>query len=199
MHLFRVTDESGNIPIKDRKWFGFPLSIHGIERAGVEGGVRAAEDLATWAACESDEAPDFVDCEGEVTGTEQKPYPLMEASPGKSVGTGDALKKAVVVSDLPEPGRLAARRPSARHHPELELLPALQRQRRGREPRLADRRAGPTVPTRRHPSPRRRPCRKVLPAMGPKDKRGNPKWAGGIDLHGQLSRPRLLIHLARRG
>ena len=24
MHLFRVTDESSNIPLKDRKWFGVP-------------------------------------------------------------------------------------------------------------------------------------------------------------------------------
>jgi hypothetical protein len=30
----------------------FPFSIHRIERAGAEAAVRAAEDLATWAACE---------------------------------------------------------------------------------------------------------------------------------------------------
>jgi hypothetical protein len=32
-----------------KKKFAFSLSIHGIERAGAEGGVRAIEDLVTWA------------------------------------------------------------------------------------------------------------------------------------------------------
>ena len=46
-----MTDE--RVPEADKKLFAFPLSIHGIERAGAEAGVRAAEDLATWAACEA--------------------------------------------------------------------------------------------------------------------------------------------------
>jgi hypothetical protein len=32
-----------------KKKFAFSLSIHGIERAGAEGGIRAIEDLVTWA------------------------------------------------------------------------------------------------------------------------------------------------------
>ena len=51
LYLLRVTDE--RVPEADKKLFAFPLSIHGIERAGAEAGVRAAEDLATWAACEA--------------------------------------------------------------------------------------------------------------------------------------------------
>ncbi|MGI9017180.1 MAG: cell wall-binding repeat-containing protein [Euzebya sp.] len=35
---------------EDRAHFVFPLSIHGIERAGVEGGLRAIEDLVTYGA-----------------------------------------------------------------------------------------------------------------------------------------------------
>ncbi len=40
------------IPEAERDHFVWSLSMHGIERAGVEGGVRAIEDLATWGATE---------------------------------------------------------------------------------------------------------------------------------------------------
>ena len=46
LYAVRVTDESVTGP---KKKFGFSLSIHGIERAGAEGGTRAIEDLVTWA------------------------------------------------------------------------------------------------------------------------------------------------------
>jgi zinc carboxypeptidase len=70
--IARVTDES--IPDTNKKHYVFPLSIHGIERAGVEGGTRAIEDLATWGATEP-------------------AHPLLEASPDASVSAGEALKK----------------------------------------------------------------------------------------------------------
>ena len=41
----RVTDES--VPDAGKKRYALSLSIHGIERAGVEGGTRAMEDLVT--------------------------------------------------------------------------------------------------------------------------------------------------------
>src|SRR4051794_9575262 len=41
----RVTDES--VPDKNKKRYALSLSIHGIERAGAEGGTRAMEDLVT--------------------------------------------------------------------------------------------------------------------------------------------------------
>lgn len=50
LYLFKVTDTKSPIPEKDRLHFAYGLSIHGIERAGLEGGVRAMEDLVTWAA-----------------------------------------------------------------------------------------------------------------------------------------------------
>jgi hypothetical protein len=43
--VIRVTDES--VPDAGKKRYALSLSIHGIERAGVEGGTRAAEDLIT--------------------------------------------------------------------------------------------------------------------------------------------------------
>ena len=46
--VVRVTDES--VPDKGKKRYALSLSIHGIERAGVEGGTRAMEDLVT--ACD---------------------------------------------------------------------------------------------------------------------------------------------------
>jgi hypothetical protein len=43
--VVRVTDES--VPDKGKKRYALSLSIHGIERAGAEGGIRAMEDLVT--------------------------------------------------------------------------------------------------------------------------------------------------------
>lgn len=48
--VFVVTDRDSSVPRNDRHKYAYSLSIHGIERAGLEGGVRAAEDLITWAA-----------------------------------------------------------------------------------------------------------------------------------------------------
>ncbi|HEX8065590.1 MAG TPA: M14 family zinc carboxypeptidase [Thermoleophilaceae bacterium] len=43
--VVRVTDE--RVPDKGKKRYTLSLSIHGIERAGAEGGIRAMEDLVT--------------------------------------------------------------------------------------------------------------------------------------------------------
>ena len=50
--MVKVTDAESPIPEEQREHFAFPLGIHGIERAGVEGGLRAVEDLATWGTFE---------------------------------------------------------------------------------------------------------------------------------------------------
>jgi hypothetical protein len=50
--MVKVTDKESPIAEEDRDHFVFPLSIHGIERAGIEGGLRAIEDLATWGTLE---------------------------------------------------------------------------------------------------------------------------------------------------
>jgi hypothetical protein len=60
LYLIKVTAPEGRqllpdvqpVPEAERDHFVWTLSIHGIERAGAEGGLRAAEDLATWAATE---------------------------------------------------------------------------------------------------------------------------------------------------
>jgi hypothetical protein len=50
LYVFVLTDDQSPVPVADRQRYAFSLSIHGIERAGIEGGIRAAEDLVTWAA-----------------------------------------------------------------------------------------------------------------------------------------------------
>ena len=60
LYLVKVTAPEGKVlvdgvkPVRERnrKHFVWSLSVHGIERAGVEGGLRAVEDLATWGANE---------------------------------------------------------------------------------------------------------------------------------------------------
>lgn len=44
----QLVEDVQPIPEPDRDHFVWSLSMHGIERAGVEGGVRAIEDLVTW-------------------------------------------------------------------------------------------------------------------------------------------------------
>lgn len=53
LYAVRVTDETVS---GEKKRFAFSLSIHGIERAGVEGGTRAIEDLVTWGTQEPERA-----------------------------------------------------------------------------------------------------------------------------------------------
>ena len=79
--LVRVTDET--VPEAGKEHFVFPLSIHGIERAGVEGGLRAIEDLATWGA----------------TSPEQ---PVMETDE-TSLPAGEVLKRSSVYFVLANP------------------------------------------------------------------------------------------------
>jgi len=95
LYLVRVTDE--RVDDADKKLFIFPLSIHGIERAGAEAGTRAAEDLATWGFCEavtdtSLPANPVVDCakEGAI------PHPLLETVPDESLTAGEVLKDSAI-------------------------------------------------------------------------------------------------------
>ena len=53
--VVRVTDES--VPDAGKKRYALSLSIHGIERAGIEGGTRAIEDLVTARATGLDDEP----------------------------------------------------------------------------------------------------------------------------------------------
>ena len=53
--IVRVTDE--NVPDAGKTRYAISQSIHGIERAGIEGGVRAMEDLITAATSDRMDAP----------------------------------------------------------------------------------------------------------------------------------------------
>jgi hypothetical protein len=104
LYLFKVTDSQSPIPEKERKHFAISMSIHGIERAGLEGGVRAMEDLVTWAHCETDpaSAPACAD---------EGPFPkrIVETPTDKPVPTaGEALRDSVILrgrGSVPEEDR----------------------------------------------------------------------------------------------
>jgi zinc carboxypeptidase len=107
LYLLKVTDSTSSIPEAEREHFAYSLSIHGIERAGIEGGVRAMEDLVTWAACENPKyaapaapalAPPACAAEG--------PFPkkIVESVTTAAVPTaGDVVDKAVIYFVLPNP------------------------------------------------------------------------------------------------
>lgn len=99
MYLVRVTDEEHPTPIDDREHFVYALGIHGIERAGVEGGIRAIEDLATWASCEKHGHESPANCAAEGT----IPHPLLETMPDESITAGDALRQTSVWFILSNP------------------------------------------------------------------------------------------------
>jgi putative cell wall-binding protein len=84
LQQIKVTDSNSDIPEADRAHFVFSLSIHGIERAGAEGGIRAAEDLITWAATDPDR-------------------PLMVSDPTRSVTVGETLRNSVIYFALTNP------------------------------------------------------------------------------------------------
>lgn len=175
LHMLRITDET--VPDKGKDYFVFPLSIHGIERAGVEGGTRAAEDLATWAACESGKAPEIVNCEAEG----DIPHPLLEATPNQSVTAGHALKNSVIYFIYPNPdGWVRGERTSGTQFFQRYNGNGVDLNRDWPEQGYTFR---PYTPWS---EPESRSYGKVLQAIGPKDRNGNPKWTGGIDLHGQL-------------
>jgi hypothetical protein len=180
LHMVRITDES--VPNDGKKYFVFPLSIHGIERAGVEGGLRAAEDLATWGACEAGVAPAMVDCSH---ADNEAPHPLLEATPEQSVTAGSALRRSVVYFIMPNPdGWLRGDR--FRNH-----TPGVQFYQRYNGNGVDLNRDWPEQGYTFRPytpwsEPETRSFGRLLQAIGPKDANGDPKWTGGIDLHGQL-------------
>lgn len=95
LYLVRVTDE--RVDDDDKKFYVFPLGIHGIERAGVEAGVRAAEDLATWAYCESVAGGSLTANGRTACGQEGAiPHPLLETTSSDSVTAGDALRRTSI-------------------------------------------------------------------------------------------------------
>jgi hypothetical protein len=104
LYIVKVTDRDSATPEADRKHFAYSLSIHGIERAGLEGGIRAVEDLATWAACENADAPTQIDCATE-DATPEDPRRLLDPfdEEGRSPTAGQALADGVLLFTLSNP------------------------------------------------------------------------------------------------
>lgn len=176
LYMVRITDES--VPDKNKKHFVFPLGMHGPERAGVEGGTRAGEDLATWGACEAKVAPDYVDCESEEN---KAPHPLLEATPKKSITAGKALRKSAVFLIYPNPdGWYRGDRVNGATWYQRYNGNGVDLNRDWPEQGFTFR---PYTPWS---EPETRGFGRVLQGVGPKDAQGDPKWTGGIDLHGQL-------------
>ncbi len=176
MYMARITDES--VPDKGKKYFVFPLSIHGIERAGAEGGTRAAEDLATWGACQKKTAPDYVDCEHS---DNKAPHPILETTPKKSIDAGEALRRSAVYFIWPNP--------DGWHRGDRSNAFSFYQRQNGNGVDLNrdwPERGWTYLPYTPWSEPESRAYGRVLQAIGPKDKNGNPHWTGGIDLHGMV-------------
>src|SRR4051794_28662770 len=88
--VVRVTDES--VPDAGKKRYALSLSIHGIERAGAEGGTRAMEDLVT--------AHTVKDADGKLIADDAiVPNTVHKNSPTY----GDVLKKTIIYFTYPNP------------------------------------------------------------------------------------------------
>ncbi|HVM40569.1 MAG TPA: M14 family zinc carboxypeptidase, partial [Acidimicrobiia bacterium] len=97
LHVVKVTNRQSPIAEPDREHFAYALSIHGIERAGLEGGLRAVEDLVTWAACEDDPA-------AAPACAEEGPFPKPILEPSNSGPTaGEVLDRSVIYFVLANP------------------------------------------------------------------------------------------------
>src|SRR3954470_10892184 len=82
--VVRVTDET--VPDQGKKRYALSLSIHGIERAGAEGGIRAMEDLVT------------------AETTKIAANKIVGADVNKNAPTyQDVLKKVIIYFTLPNP------------------------------------------------------------------------------------------------
>ena len=82
--VVRVTDET--VPDEGKKRYALSLSIHGIERAGAEGGTRAMEDLVT----------------AHTTGKAGEPILPTDVKPG-APSFEDVLKKTIIYFTWPNP------------------------------------------------------------------------------------------------
>ncbi|CAA9504888.1 MAG: hypothetical protein AVDCRST_MAG30-2140 [uncultured Solirubrobacteraceae bacterium] len=93
IYVVRVTDET--VPDAGKKRYALSLSIHGIERAGVEGGTRAIEDLVTAATTPK--------AGGKAGETRLDEGILPGSFAGKGPTFRDALKKSIIYFSFPNP------------------------------------------------------------------------------------------------
>jgi hypothetical protein len=177
--MLKVTDRNSSVPENKRLHFVYSGSIHGIERAGAEGSIRAAEDLVTWAATMPNKKI--------VETKTDKPVPR----------AGDVLKRSVIYFVYPNPdgwGRGEVSPVEFRDgSPNLSYAPGFYFQRYNGNGMDLNRdfptlgytyrpyTPGSNPETRAHVAALRR-----IRATISKDNPVGPRFAGGIDLHGQL-------------
>ena len=173
LYMVRLTDE--RVPDTNKKFFTFPLSIHGIERAGAEAGVRVAEDLATWAYCEA-RATNGIASNGRTNCAAEGPMPhaLLETTPNDSVTAGDAMRRSATY--------LVFANADGWKRGDLDNGARFFQRYNGNGVDMN--RDWPTEGFSFRPytpwsEPETRSFGKVLKEI-------RPKWDGGIDLHGQL-------------
>jgi hypothetical protein len=161
--MVKVTDAESPTPESERAHFVFPLSIHGIERAGIEGGLRAIEDLATWGSLEPNR-------------------PIMETitddtqlPPGtRNLPVGEVLRGSVSYFILANPDGWRRGDTDAGGAGFMRFNGnGVDLNREWPSIGFTDLRYTPWS------EPESRSFGKVLKAI-------KPKWAGGIDLHGQI-------------
>jgi hypothetical protein len=90
----QVVPDVAPVPEAERDHFVWSLSVHGIERAGAEGGIRAIEDLATWAATEPERR--ILETEGDVIATEG-------GRDAANLRVGEVVMRSVSYFMLPNP------------------------------------------------------------------------------------------------
>ena len=161
--MVKVTDKESRVAEAKREHFVFPLSIHGIERAGIEGGLRAVEDLATWGANEPNRP---------ILETVKDPAQLPAGTRNKPVG--EVLEQSVSYFLLANPdgwirgdkdaGNSAFMRYNGNGMDMNRDWPTIGWTNTGFTP---------------WSEPETRSFGKVLKAI-------KPQWSGGIDLHGQI-------------
>ncbi len=143
--------------------------------AGAEAGVRAAEDLATWAYCEAVAGGTLLP-NGKTNCAQEGaiPHALLETTPGQSVTAGDALRRTSVW--------LAFANPDGWRRGDPDNLARFYQRYNGNGVDLN--RDWPTIGFTFRPytpwsEPETRHFGRVL-------KQIRDRWDGGIDLHGQL-------------
>lgn len=180
LYLLKVTDSQSSIPENMRLHFAYGMSIHGIERAGAEGALRAMEDLVTWAA-----------------NTPNKK--IVEAPTNKPVPTaGEVLRRSVIYFMLSNPDGWARGeiQPAELEDgsPNLSYTPGAFYQRYNGNGMDLNR-DWPAVgysyaPYTPGSEPENRAFMKVMRQIRANISNSNPvgpRFAGGIDLHGQLN------------
>jgi hypothetical protein len=180
LYMLKVTDSQSAVPEPMRLHFVYALSIHGIERAGVEGGLRAMEDLVTWAATSPDRK-------------------IVEAATEKPVPTAkDTLERAVAYFMLPNPDGWARGQVAPAEledgSPNLNYQPGAFYQRYNGNGMDLNRDWPGVGYTYKPYSPGSEPetraymhaLLQVRQTISPNNPVG-PRFAGGIDLHGQLT------------